>query len=195
LVEVNDPSSPVALASGPFIMVTRNAYEDVGTWKALRTEITEDIALAAAVKAHGRTLMAATGNDLVRTREFASVGEVCQFWRRTYYGAFGKKPRKLLRLTASFTSLTILFLLMSLSAILYVTGNGALPSNILFILSAAAMLAVIVPFGVFLHHQEGNVAYALTAPLGIAVSLWVALSTFVAVLGDKGIQWRGSLYR
>jgi hypothetical protein len=78
---------------------------------------------------------------------------------------------------------------------LYAAGKGTLPTNILFVLSATAMAAAIVPFSVFLHNQNGNWAYGLTAPLGIAVSVWVAFSTLIAVLGDKGIRWRGSLYK
>lgn len=195
LTEVNDQNSSVGLASGTFIMLSRTAYEDVGTWRELRNEITEDIALAVAVKARGRKLMALSSNDLVRTREFANVAEVCQFWKRTFYGAFGKRVGSLFRLAASYAALALLFVLMISCAMLYAAGKGTVPTNVLLVLSAAAMAAVIVPFSVFLHNQNGHWAYGLTAPLGIAVSVWVTLSTLVALLADKGIRWRGSLYR
>ena len=41
----------------------------------------------------------------------------------------------------------------------------------------------------------GNWLYGLMAPVGIFVGAWVAVNTLGTVIMDKGIQWRGSLYR
>ncbi len=84
---VNDPAKPAALASGTFIMITREAYEKVGTWQSVRNEITEDIALAKNAKRADLKLKVLRGNEFVRTEPFKRVSELFSYWKRVYYGA------------------------------------------------------------------------------------------------------------
>ena len=67
--------------------------------------------------------------------------------------------------------------------------------TLLFLLAGMATAAVIIPFSFFIDQEDGNWLYGLTAPLGIAISAWVAFSALMAVLSDQGIRWRGSVYK
>src|ERR1700741_3185007 len=54
--DVSDPRSPAAAANGQYLLITRSAYDAVGGHAAIATTLLEDVALARAVKASGRTI-------------------------------------------------------------------------------------------------------------------------------------------
>ncbi len=61
---------------GCFIMTRKQAYDQVGTWKRFRQEITEDVAFSRAVKAAGLKMRLLRGAAFVRTEPFGGVGAV-----------------------------------------------------------------------------------------------------------------------
>ncbi len=195
LSRVNDPREKAALASGCFIMITRRAYEKVGTWKRFRLEITEDVALSKAVKASGLKLGVIRGGDLVRTKPFGRLTDVCKFWTRTFYGGLEKSIPKILRLTANYVVLTVLFGFFLLAAVLMLLGYTSSANTALFVLSTLGMTGVVIPYGFIVKQERGHWLYGLTAPLGMAISAGVAFAALFAVISGKGIQWRGSVYR
>lgn len=196
LDKVNDATREEAMASGCFIMIRRSVYEEIGTWKRLKNEITEDVALGKVVKAAGHRLNVVRGDEWVRTKPFERVADVCRFWERTFYGSLEKNLHKILRLTVNYATLTLLSVTFLLALYLVLSGTHSLPAMILLIVSALAMAGIIIPFCVFLKKtDQGPWLYALAAPLGILVCLKVALTTLFAVVSGRGIRWRGSLYR
>jgi cellulose synthase/poly-beta-1,6-N-acetylglucosamine synthase-like glycosyltransferase len=195
LTEVNDSTKPAAMASGCFIMISKSAYRTVGTWETFKSQLTEDVALAKAVKAKGLKMGLMRGGDLVRTRPFESLSEVCSFWERTFYGALEQSIPKMVRLIVNYVSLILLTLFFVFSGALLIIGEFTTPVPHLFFMSTLALAAVIVPYSLFIRLERGNWLYGLLAPVGILIGAWVAVSTLGIVLMDKGIQWRGSLYR
>lgn len=195
LTDVNDPTKPASLASGCFIMVRRSAYEGIGTWERLRSDLTEDVALSRVLKASGRRIMALRGGSYVQTRPFSAVSEACRFWKRTYYGALERDPRRVLRLVANYAALCMNWLLLVLSALVLVFGSATTPVGILFGLGVLAAAAIVVPTAVLLVQDRGNTWNSLLCAIGIIMTGCVALSTLITVLTDRGIRWRGSVYR
>ena len=195
LTEVNDSTKPAAMASGCFIMISKWAYREVGTWETFRSQVTEDVALAKAVKAKGLKMGLMRGGDLVRTRPFETLAQVCRFWERTYYGALERSIPKMTRLVFNYVALVLLTLFFVFSGVLLLAGTDTAPIQGLFVISTLAMAAVIIPYSVFIRLEHGNWLYGLMAPVGIFVGAWVAVNTLGTVVMDKGIQWRGSLYR
>jgi chlorobactene glucosyltransferase len=76
----------LALALGPFIMVTRDAYDACGGHAAAPDDVVDDVRLCRAVKATGRSVRLVNGTAVARTRWYASVGET---WRGFSKNAFG----------------------------------------------------------------------------------------------------------
>jgi len=195
LTEVNDPGKPAGLASGCFIMIDAKMYEHIGTWERFRTELTEDVALSKAVKAEGGKLAVLRAGDMVCTRPFERLADVCLFWRRTFYGGLEKSVPKLLRLTANYLVLSLLCVLFAGSGILWLTGGATFPMVLLCVLSALALAATVIPLAIFIRQERGYWPYGLTVPVGTLVGAWVAFSTAVTIIADEGIKWRGSLYK
>lgn len=195
LIEVNDPSKPAALSSGCFIMIKRTTYEKLGTWSRFKTEITEDVALSKAVKAEGARLTVVRGGDLVRTKPFAGVADVCRFWKRTFYGGLEKSALRVTRLLCNYVTLCLLFVLFFWSGASVLSGHTSVPPVLLFSISALAAAEVIIPLGLLVRQEQGGWWYALTAPLGLFISAWVAFSALLAIAKGTGIRWRGSQYK
>jgi cellulose synthase/poly-beta-1,6-N-acetylglucosamine synthase-like glycosyltransferase len=195
LSEVNDPAKPTAMASGCFIMIGKQAYEQVGTWKRFRNEITEDVALSKAVKAAGLKLRLLRGAALVRTQPFGGIRDLCRFWKRTFYGGFEKSIVKLLRLLMNYAVLTTLAVIFFWSGALWMFGTPSTAVATLFAVSALAMAAAIIPTCIVIHQEGGSWAGGLATPLGCLISAWVVCITLMTVVTDRGIRWRGARYK
>lgn len=195
LTEVNDQAKPAGLASGCFIMMTKAMYERMGTWKRLRKELTEDVALSKVVKAEGGKLRVLRAGDLVCTRPFEKLSEVCMFWKRTFYGGLDKSVTKLLRLTMNYLVLTLLSAVFVGSSIMWLRGEPSIPMTVLFVLAALAMVATVLPLIILIKQEKGHWPYGLTVPIGTIISAWVTFTTAVTILTNDGIRWRGSVYK
>jgi glycosyltransferase involved in cell wall biosynthesis len=80
--EVSDPNSREAAANGQYILITREAYDAVGGHASIATSILEDVALAHAVKASGRTIRFRYAADAVRTRMYRNFRQLREGWTK-----------------------------------------------------------------------------------------------------------------
>lgn len=78
---VNDPRSKQAVAAGAFILVRREVLETLGGLKAIRSNPTDDVALAQMFKRNGRRMLILQAADFVSVRLFH--GNRHAFWGLT----------------------------------------------------------------------------------------------------------------
>lgn len=195
LQDVNDAKKDVGIASGAFIMIHRDVYASVGTWKRVKCEITEDLALGRAVKASGHRLLLARGGDLVRTRKFENLSELAGFWTRTLYGGLQKNIVKTIHVIMNYVLLIVLSACLIVTVALTLTGRGNFPVHLTLAISSVAMIGVMFAYGAFTRRESGSWVYGITAPIGIVLSAWIAFKALIVLLTGRGIHWRGSLYR
>ncbi len=84
---VNDPNSSLAFANGQFLLIEREAYENIGGHRAVRSAIIEDIPLAEHAKRSGVSCWVASGRDLVSVRMYDNYNTIVNGWARIYVGA------------------------------------------------------------------------------------------------------------
>ena len=197
LSEVNNPDSTAGIASGSFIMITRHAYHAVGTWERFRQEITEDIALSRVIKKCKLGLQVLMGYDAVRTRSFNGLSAMKRFWQRTFYGGFEKSIIKICLLCVMFVVLGIVLPAITVtSAITMYAGNSTIYLQILVAITLTTLFATAFVYTIFLKcTQHANWLYAITTPIGLILGAWVTASTLLTILNNKGIRWRGSVYK
>ncbi len=82
----------VALAFGPFLLVTRAAYAAAGGHAARSDSIVDDVELSRAVKAAGYPVRLANGSDLVETRWYRGVRPIWRGFSKNAYGGIGYNP-------------------------------------------------------------------------------------------------------
>jgi glycosyltransferase involved in cell wall biosynthesis len=90
---VSDPNSLAAAANGQYILVKREAYDAVGGHAAIADSILEDVALAHAIKASGRTIRFRYAADAVRTRMYRNFRQLRDGWTKNLALLFSKPDR------------------------------------------------------------------------------------------------------
>src|SRR6202022_5086649 len=89
-----------AAANGQYILISREAYDEVGGHRTVSSSLLEDVALARAVKASGRKIFFRYGSDAVRTRMYRSFAQLREGWTKNLALLFPSPVRLvLLRLT------------------------------------------------------------------------------------------------
>lgn len=86
---VRSRRSPVAIAAGGFILVSRAAYERVGGHQAMRHELVDDQMLAVRLKAAGTPLALAGSAGRVRVRMYVGARETFRGWRKNTSAGLG----------------------------------------------------------------------------------------------------------
>jgi hypothetical protein len=87
--EVSDPRSPVAAANGQYILIRRAAYDRIGGYESVRSEVLDDVALARNVKRSGGRILFLPGADWAETRMYRSFGAMWEGWTKNLYLLFG----------------------------------------------------------------------------------------------------------
>ncbi len=195
LNKVNDSKSSCALASGSYLMLTKQAYIKLGTWKKFRKELTEDVAMSKSAKKAGIGLKVIRGGQVARTRPFGSLAQIHAFWKRTFYGAFERSPLKLLRLSMNYITLDLLCFFLLFSGIALVLSQATVPVKIIFLLSLLDLIIVLAPFSLFLKQDSISWVYGLALPVASIICSWITISAFLSALCNTGIKWRDSRYR
>src|SRR5262249_27531045 len=82
----------VAFANGQFMCVRRSAYEAVGGHQAVRSMLSEDIALARLLKRNGFRPRISTGEQFAATRMYSSLGAIMRGWARNFFTGSAGRP-------------------------------------------------------------------------------------------------------
>jgi hypothetical protein len=89
---VNDPDSPVAAASGQYLMIRREDYARIGGHAAVAGEVLEDVALARLAKQRGIRLHFASGYGIMRVRMYRTFGAMWDGWTKNLYPLIAGRP-------------------------------------------------------------------------------------------------------
>ncbi|HEX6895879.1 MAG TPA: glycosyltransferase family 2 protein, partial [Bryobacteraceae bacterium] len=80
--KVRDPNSPIAAANGQYLMISREAYDAVGGYAKVASDLLEDVAMARLVKSSGRKIWFRYGCDAVRTRMYRNWSQMKEGWTK-----------------------------------------------------------------------------------------------------------------
>jgi cellulose synthase/poly-beta-1,6-N-acetylglucosamine synthase-like glycosyltransferase len=83
--EINDPHSAAAAANGQYLLIRGDAYRRIGGHAAVCGEVLEDVALARRAKAAGMALRFVPGEQVARTRMYASFGAMWEGWTKNLF--------------------------------------------------------------------------------------------------------------
>ena len=180
------------IANGQFIMVTRAAYEAVGTHEAVRGEVAEDLALAQAFHAAGRRVHFAFGERLMETRMYQGLAHLIEGWsKNVYLGGRRSFPGEPVLQALAPLALAGVMLFWLAPPMALVAAAAGIAESLLPAALVATGLAVLF-WAVMSAAMRIPVWYGLVYPLGSLVFLYiVARSTW---RGARRVEWRGRTY-
>ncbi len=184
----------IAFANGQYLCARRTAYEKIGGHEAVRETLSEDIALAKAMKKIGLRPRLSTGADFVSTRMYNSFSMVIKGWARNFFcGSAGRMPK---------TIGAILFVLLCGFSCYAAVGWGIYrnihplewPGGWGWILAGIAHWSIMTTALATMYAWSGNSKrYAFLFPLGGALLIWIWTRTLKMCATGK-VEWRGTQY-
>jgi glycosyltransferase involved in cell wall biosynthesis len=183
--EVSNPNSPAAAANGQYILITREAYDAVGTHAAIATNLLEDVALARAVKRSGRKILFRYAADAVRTRMYRNFSQLREGWIKNLVLLF-PHPVRLATLRALEFILIVAALTIAIASALRGHAKPALASATLFVILCTLFLQRI-------RRAHFDWDAALLSLLGLPLFSYLLLRS--ARAHAKGnVNWKGRKY-
>ena len=197
--KVNDPLSPIAIANGQYILLSRGVYDVLGGYARLdlRNTLLDDRDLARVVKENGFRLRFVDGRDRVHVRMYTSLSETWRGWRKNVYvGSRGGPAFVLLELLGLPLVAIAPFALLCLGLVM-----GRQKQRTSMVTPGEVRAAALLELGPLLGYRlwmdkqlDVPWYYALTHPLAGAVFEGILAQSAWRVLTHKGVDWRGRQY-
>ena len=176
------PHPDLAIGFGPFLTISRQAYDDAGGHAAHPSHVVDDMRLARSVKAAGHEIRLVNGTDLVSTRWYHGLREIWHGFSKNAYGGIAYRSGLALAAVA------ILMPLLVLPFVRLIVGlfTGSVPGEVLM---QVALLLV----GRLITSIVGRDPL-WTVPLHpVTVIFWAATLAWSVTLGLTGrtVAWKG----
>jgi len=185
---VNDPHDTQAVANGQFLLFSRQAYQRIGGHRAIRGELSDDLAFARRAKALGLIFRCLFADQLVETRMYRSLAEVWEGFSRNaveIMRAASLLPL-LLRATRSLVIALGLLLLPLLTLLHHNTGVAG-------VIAVATTLSILITFWLTLRELRIPWGYLFAAPFGLAVHGLLLINSYRKM--KRGTRtWKGRSY-
>ena len=195
-LSVNDPKRRTAYANGAFMLMRRSCYAAIGGHEVVKSEINEDIHLAALAKQAGQRLCVVSNEDLYSVRMYSSLAHMWSGWTRIFYGCF----RTIRRLLLSLLVVTMVSLLpwLALAGGALIGGLHPHASTAWPWLGGAGLAACLAQLSVMVRFYALSrlpPAYGLLYPLGAVIGFGALINAIRRVSGRRSITWRGTTYQ
>jgi hypothetical protein len=175
-----DPRSRAFVGIGAFNLIRRQAYERIGTHRALATAVVDDLELGRLVKRHRLRQALARGERLLSVRWQVGLRGIVVGLEKNGFAAVGYSLPK------AVVGCLGLALLMVVPPVAAVVGPGGL-------WLPAAVVPLVLQAGQALDAGLPLWAAALQ-PLGGVVLIVALLRSAALTLRRGGVQWRGTVY-
>jgi glycosyltransferase involved in cell wall biosynthesis len=204
-LKANNPSTKVGYFFGSFFLLTRTAYEKVGTHKSVREELVEDGELGRKVKEQGFSLRVVHGEKHINAVWARDSSTLWHGLRRLMVPLFRKEKIKTsVMVVATFVLLLLPLIILPFSAITALNGkeeaNSIIINNnsislILTFLTIASILLLIMTNALQLKYSVfQNILYSLYFPLAGSFVFIASLSSILDNRKENVVNWRDRKY-
>lgn len=181
--KVADPKTKDHIGVGAFNMIRRRTYETIGTYKALRFDVLDDMKLGKVVKNAGYAQRNVFGADLISIRWAKGAMGVVDNLTKNFFAIMSFQwPRAL----ACCLALTFLNLMPFAGVLL---GHGW--ARLGYAVALFSMFSIYVGMST---KSEIPPYYFALHPLSTALFVYTVLRSTFLTLGRGGVVWRGTFY-
>lgn len=180
---VSDPESKSFAGVGSFQLISRKAYEAIGTHRRLAMEVVDDLKLGKLAKEARVRSGVGTAGDAVSVHWHAGVGNIVRGTTKNFFATTGFQPW----LACVQVVAVLLGCAFPFFAIPFAQGWALAFDVVAVALALATQMGVCRQFGV-------SQLYALTQPIGAVIFAWMLARSTIVTLWRGGITWRGTFY-
>jgi glycosyltransferase involved in cell wall biosynthesis len=182
--KVSDPKTKDFIGAGAFNLIRRRAYEEVGTYQALRMEVIDDLMLGKAVKQHGFAQDCVVGPGLVSLRWADGALGVVRNLQKNMFSLLGFSWP--LAVLAAFGA--TLYHLGPWLGIIMAPGIAKLGFGI-------AILSILLLYTRQSQMFRVSAWFFLTQPIASVMFVYTLLNSAISSVVHGGVLWRGTTYR
>ncbi len=195
-LKANNPKTKAGYFFGSFFIITRKAYEMVGTHKSIREEIVEDAELGKRVKEQGFSLRVVHGEKHIKAIWARNPSTLWHGLRRLLIPLYKKEKIKAYIMTiATFVLLLLPLIILPFSIISVIDGKDATRSLIILILTIMSILTVVINNIIQLKYSVfQNLLYSLAFPLAASFVLVAFISSIIHSKQKDVVNWRDRRY-
>jgi cellulose synthase/poly-beta-1,6-N-acetylglucosamine synthase-like glycosyltransferase len=188
---IDNPNSSGAVGIGGFFLMRRAVLDQAGGYEALKDEVMEDVRLAEMIKRSGARLLTVSAPDLLSTRMYRNFREMWECSTKNWFsGMKFSLPLALAGVGSMYLIAVVPPLIALASAFGIIAGVGGnlwlwfIPAALSWLLQVLVLATINMRSGV-------SPAYALTAPLGLAVLYAMLFDSSIRITTGKGVTWKG----
>ena len=196
-LRVNDPRTRIGYFFGSFFIISRTAYEKVGTHEGVKQELVEDGALGGKVKDAKFRLKMVRGEENITAIWARDLNSLWHGLRRLMIPLYSQhKTKTSLMIIAVFFLLLEPFIILPYSCLLLFFGdNRHLINYILIYVNVLTVLLIVLSNVV---HSKLSLyqspIYALASPLAAAIISFSFISSIIDARKTGAVKWRDRQY-
>ena len=181
--KVADPKARDHMGVGAFNMVRRSVYEAVGTYRALRMEVIDDMKLGKVVKNAGFAQRNISGEDLISLHWAKGAFGIVNNLTKNFFAVLSFQWPRTVVTVVGLGCLNLgpflgVWLAQGWARVPYVIALGSL----FLIYYGISLRSAVPPYYFFLH------------PVSTSLFMYILLRSMVHTLWNDGIVWRGTKY-
>jgi chlorobactene glucosyltransferase len=195
-LRVNDPRTKIGYFFGSFFIISRVAYEQVGTHEGVKQELVEDGALGGKVKDAKFRLKMVRGEENITAIWARDLNSLWHGLRRLMIPLYSQhKTKTSLMIIAVFFLLFEPFIILPYSSLLLFFGDNHL---IIYILGYVNVLTILLIVLSNVIHSKLSLnqspIYALASPLAGAIISFAFISSIIDAKKIGAVTWRNRQY-
>jgi glycosyltransferase involved in cell wall biosynthesis len=179
--DAKNPKSKASAGIGAFNLISRSAYEKIGTHTRIKLRPDDDLQLGKIIKEEGLRQDVLAGNRYICLEWYKSLKD---FSKGLEKNSFSTSNYNIL--TAIFNLIFMLLTVALPVPVMLIFGTTDIRLLACFLLALHVMYMVLVP--------PNKWWYAFMVPLSGFIIAWVFLKSTVITVKQGGIYWRGSFY-
>ena len=194
---INSDKASVALASGGYILMRRDVWASLGGYRAIQSEMIDDLNTARLVKRSGHRIFASATRDLLTTQMYASFGEMWEGLRKNAFAGHRFNLGKAIAATFGYLLCNTLPLaVLGWYGLRWLSGGGeALGPEVTAVSLAATEFFLVglihLPVLLYLDIPAG---FSLLAPLAATIYAGITIDSVLRTLMGRGVSWKSRQY-
>ncbi len=182
--KANDPTSKIGMGIGAFNIITRSAYQQIGTHEAIKEVPDDDLQLGMKIKQHDKKQKFLTALPALEVEWYGSIKEAFRgLEKNTFAGLHYSYLMVFISILGVFCSTVLPFITIFI------------PKNPVQLISLAILLLIFQTYRTVIKHMTmTSLIHFVTLPITALLFIYSIIRATFLTIKRGGIEWRGTVY-